>query len=683
MLGPAVLLAVALLATIVGMAFGGGAEPPQILDPGPVVRWGLPVVKLLLNLGISLTLGAGLLAVLVLDPDEPEFSRALDVAAAGAAVWAVSAAAHGFLVFTDASALTPSLEPEYGQILGTFFTGMEMGRNWLITALAGAVIAVLCFAVRNRIALGLIGLAAIVALLPMAELGHAGGAADHDIAVTALWLHLLFSGVWLGGLLTIVVIRPRITRERLAAILPRYSTIALVAFIVVAVSGYASAMLRIGTLPNLLTPYGILAVVKVLALLVLGLLGALQRTVIIRRMVAPDPVLMGAAAGRGSGGRSSSGSGNGSRKGLFALLVLLEMAFMGIASGAAAALARTAPPIREVAGADLPDPTPAQFLTGSLLPPEISVDMVFTAWKIDLLWGLVAAFGIFFYLAGVWRLHRRGDSWPVHRTVFWVIGMLSLFWTTSGILAVYQRYLFSIHMLEHMLLAMVIPIFLVLSAPTTLAMRAIHKRADGSRGPREWILLLVHSRYAEILTNPIVAAFLFAGSLWFFYFTGIFRWAVTNHVGHIWMVLHFLLAGYLFAQVLIGVDPMGKRLAYPFRLVLLLATMGFHAFFGIAIMSLEGVLLADWFGSMGRDWGFDPLEDQRWGGGIAWTIGEIPTVALAVTVAILWGRSDDKLAKRLDRAAERDGEAELAAYNAALARQAERDLEQEHAPPGR
>lgn len=281
-------------------------------------------------------------------------------------------------------------------------------------------------------------------------------------------------------------------------------------------------------------------------------------------------------------------------------------------------------------------------------------------------------FGLFFYLAAVVRLHRRGDRWPWYRTAFFVIGMLTLLWSTSGALGAYQEYLFSIHMLEHMLLTMVIPIFLVLSAPVTLALRTIRKRDDGSRGPREWILVLVHSGFSKVLTNPIVAAVLFAASLWVFYYSPLFRWATEQHAGHIWMVAHFLITGYLFAQVLIGVDPIGGRPPYALRLLLLLATMAFHAFFGLAIMSQEALFLADWYGAMGRTWGLPPLEDQVWGGGIAWSVGEIPTVALAIIVAIMWARSDDREAKRRDRAADRDGDAELAAYNAELAARAGR-----------
>ena len=176
---------------------------------------------------------------------------------------------------------------------------------------------------------------------------------------------------------------------------------------------------------------------------------------------------------------------------------------------------------------------------------------------------------------------------------------------------------------------------------------------------------------AALLTNPIVAGVLFASSLWAFYYTPLFRWATEDHVGHTWMIIHFLIVGYLFAQALVGVDPVAERAPFPLRLILLLATMAFHAFFGLSLTTGTGLLLADWYGATGRTWGDPPLIDQQNGGGIAWSVGEIPTVALAILVAFLWSRSDERDAKRGDRAAARDGDAELTAYNEMLAQQAD------------
>ncbi|WP_353815324.1 cytochrome c oxidase assembly protein [Agromyces sp. SYSU T00266] len=643
---------------IAALAYGGGAEPYPIQDPGPVARWGVPVAKLFVNLGAAGMIGALVLAVWALSPTRREFDLALDVAAASAAVLTVASAATGVLTFMLVTGAEFSLSDRFGQQLGQFVTSIELGQAWLATTLIAAAVTVLCFAVRNHTALVFVAVLAVVALVPMAQQGHAAGASGHNEAITALGLHLVFAAAWLGGLVTIVLLKPALDGDRLAVVLSRYSTVALVAFIVVAISGYASAALRIGTWDQLATQYGVLVVMKVGALGALGLFGATQRRVMIGRMLRADAA------------RSGTGAAGGSANRTFWLLVVVELAFMGIASGVAAALARTATPVAEDVSGGLAR-TPAEILTGEPLPPAPDALRYFTEWSPDLLWLIACGFGIFFYVAGVVRLRRRGDRWPVYRMVLWVAGLLLLAWITSGGVAAYEQYLFSAHMLGHMALTMAVPVLLVPGAPVTLAARAIRPRKDGSRGGREWILLAVHSRFASVIANPIVAAVLFAGSLWVFYYSPLFRWSMEDHIGHEWMITHFLITGYLFVQSLIGIDPVPYRLPYPFRLLLLLGTMAFHAFFGLAIMMGTGLMLADWYGAMG--WGTDALADQQVGGGIAWSIGEIPTVALAITVAVQWSRSDAKETKRRDRHADRTGEAELEEYNARLAALAERD----------
>ena len=310
------------------------------------------------------------------------------------------------------------------------------------------------------------------------------------------------------------------------------------------------------------------------------------------------------------------------------------------------------------------------------MPPEFTIAQWFTGWDVDILWAMGGALGLFFYLAGVWRLHRRGDRWPIHRTVFWTLGLAVLVWVTCGPLNLYQEYLFSAHMLGHMMLGMAIPVLLVSGAPITLALRSINKRDDGTRGGREWIMWAVHSPLSRLLTHPFVAAGIFIGSLWIFYFTDIVRWAMYEHLGHEWMIIHFLVTGYLFVMTLVGVDPIPYRLPYAGRLITLIAVMAMHAFFGIAIMMQEGLMVAEWFGTMGRTWGPTPMEDQYIGGGIAWSVGEIPTLILAITVAIQWSRDDTKVQRRTDRNADRTGDAELEEYNEQLAALAERDKRQ-------
>lgn len=642
--GPALLLViVALASTLWALSFGGAAAPQQVIDPGAVVRYGLPIASMFVNLGMAVTLGSLVLVCFAL-ADGPEFTRALDVAAGGAAFWAISAAVTGFFTFMSLSDQPITLSQNFGGILGQFLAGggnQTIGPSWLATTLVAAVVTVLCFAVRNRTMLLYVTIFAGIGFIPMALQGHSAEAASHDAATSSLGLHIVFAAIWLGGLVTIVFLRKQLEGGRIGPVISRYSTIALICFIVVAASGYVNAALRVGTLPQLLTTYGILVLVKVFALSALGLFGFAQRSVLVKKMQAAK---------------------NGTSR-FFWWMVAAELGFMGLASGVAAALAKTATPVSQAAVTN----SPAAYLTGEQLPPELTFARYFTVWKFDLIWVLIVLFLAFFYVAAVVRLRRRGDRWPVHRTVLWLVGLGVLFYVTNGGINEYEKYLFSAHMLGHMLLGMLIPLLLVPAGPITLALRSIARRTDGSRGPREWIMLAVHSRVSVVLTNPIVTAVIFAGSLFVFYYTPLFGWATTDHIGHEWMVVHFLVAGYLFVLSLIGVDPVPHRASYPLRLLTLLATMAFHAFFGLSLITGTGLLLANWFGAMGRRWGATPLADQQLGGGIAWSIGEIPTVTLAIIVAIMWSRSDERDAKRLDRKADRDGDQDLEAYNRMLA----------------
>ncbi|MAY49711.1 MAG: copper transporter [Microbacterium sp.] len=649
--GPVILVAAALLALVWALAYGGGAAPLILGDAGPVVRWGIPVVKLAVNLAAAGMVGTLVVALYALKAGEREFDVALDAASVSAAVFTVAAGANGFLVFLDSFNAQLSLGPEFGAQLGRFLVETELGRVWLITTVLGAIITVLAFAVRSWTPSFLLALLALAALVPMGTQGHSGEQANHNLAVSSLVLHIIGAAVWLGGLLLMVLIRPIVRGETMRRAMRRYSTLALVSFIVVAISGTVRAAIGIGDLGGLLTPYGVIVLVKVVALVAIGLLGAIYRNRLIDRMTDAT-------------------------RGVFWMLIALELAFMGIASGAASALARPAPPTDSGIPEDV---SPAFYLTGDELPAELLPSRWLTVWDIDVLWAFAAGFGLFFYLAGVWRLHRRGDAWPIYRTVMWVSGLLLLVWVTCGAPNAYQDYLFSVHMLGHMLLSMGIPVLLVAGAPVTLAARAIRKRDDGTRGGREWVLWIVHSPYMRVLTNPFVAAGLFVVSLWLFYYTDLFRWALYDHIGHVWMVAHFLLTGYLFALTLIGVDPVAYRLPYAGRLLLLVGVMAMHAFFGVAMMMQTGLMASEWYGAMGRTWGLPPLDDQYLGGGIAWSVGEIPTLTVAITLAIQWSRSDERMQRRRDRAADRSGDAELEEYNARLAKLAERDKRAEEA----
>jgi cytochrome c oxidase assembly factor CtaG/putative copper export protein len=643
--GIGILLGAGLVAVIVALAVGGGAAPLLLQDPGPFVRWAIPVVKLAMNIAAAAMLGSLVLALFALKAEEKPFEVALNTASVGAAVFTVTAGISAFLTFMAAFNPQLSAEREFGTQLGRFLLETALGQSWLITTIMGSVITVLVFAWRTWTPTFITAFLAAASFLPLATQGHSGELSGHTVAVNSILLHTIGAAVWLGGLLLVVILRDR-SGVGTAALVSRYSSLAIAAFVVVAVSGVARSVVALGDISQLLTPYGGILIAKVVLLVGMGLFGAWYRIRLIPRLNGPQAARW------------------------FWMLVLGEIALMGLASGAAAALARTPPPTGEEAAFVQ---TPAENLTRSPLPPEFTIDRWFTAWDLDILWLVAAGFGLFLYIAGVVRLARRGDRWPIHRTVFWVLGMLMLVWVTGGPINAYQEYLFSVHMLGHMMLSMAIPLLLVSGAPITLALRAIHKRDDGTRGGREWIMWAVHSPFAKVVTHPFVAAAIFIVSLWAFYFTDLVRWSMYEHLGHEWMVAHFLISGYLFVMSLVGADPVPYRLPYAGRLITLIAVMAMHAFFGVAMMMQEGLMVADWFGSMGRDWGPTPMEDQYIGGGVAWSIGEIPTLILAITVAIQWSRSDTRLQKRRDRHADRTGDAELEEYNAKLAALAERD----------
>ena len=639
-----------LVAMVVGLVLGGAGLPQLLVDPGPVVRYGLPTAKAMVHLGAALTLGSLLLAAFALPQNSPHFSRALGVSAGGAALWTLAAIATGLFTFLAVYVEPISIDQRFGEVLWLFTTQTEIGRAWLITALIAASVSVLSVLVRSYPLVFATGVLAVAAMWPLAEQGHAAGTANHEAAVSSAFVHGVFAAFWVGGLVMMAIAHWSDTSDQKAfgTTLTRYSTIALVSFIVVAASGLTNAILRVGSWEGLVSPYGFLVLGKVAALVALGGWGASYRLRLIRGL----------------------GEGTGSRKTLIRVMVA-ELGLMGLATGLAVALARTATPVPQIPAAELTQATPAEILTGRVVPPEFEWWGVFTDWKIDLLWVLLVAFAVFFYIAGHYRLAKRGDSWPVLRTVSFVSGMLILALATNSGLSLYGTYLFSVHMLSHMLLSMAVPLLLVLSAPVTLASRAIAARKDQSRGPREWILAVVHSRYLAVLGHPLVASVIFAISLIVFYYSPLFEWALREHLGHQWMILHFIFTGYLFAQALVGIDPSPHNPPYPLRLIIVLATMAFHAFFGLSLIYGTALLAPEWYGAMGREWGLDPLADQQRGGELAWGLGEIPTLVLAVLVTYGWMKSDDRTNKRRDRLADRQGDLELDAYNEMLAERAQ------------
>jgi putative copper resistance protein D len=642
---PLILAAVAVVAVVVPAGLLGGAFAAPVAglpDAGAVVRWGLPIVRAIHDLAAASTVGLLVVAATII-PEARGTSRRITAAryACGSGVVWVVAGLVG-LVFTFASISgTPLSDPAFGTQLQTFVFQLEFLRVAAISSAMALVVTTGAAVVRRR--QGIVALAAlsVLAILPLSLAGHAAGAVSHDTAVNSLALHLVSAVVWVGGLLALAMLRPLLGKS-LAVSVQRYSTLAGWCFAAVAVSGAANAWIRVGSIGNLATTYGALVILKVVALVVLGVAGWQQRRRVVGR-IASDPL-----AGR-----------------LFGRLAAIELVVMGAAFALGTALSRSAPPVP-----DTPVVTTdaAYGLTGFPAPagPLLGSDW-FTVWRIDWLWFGVSALAVALYLVGARRMRARGDSWPVLRTISWILGWAVFVWSTCGAPGVYGTILFSVHMLMHMTVSMAAPILMVLAAPVTLALRTLTPRRDKTLGPRELLLGLLHSRFLAVLGNPVAASAIFFGSLVVFYYSPLFELALRTHTGHVLMTLHFLLAGYLFVWVLVGIDPGPRRWPPSLLLLILFVTISFHAFFGVALTGGTTLLAPSFYTSLHLPWAVDLLADQQNGGAVAWGLGELPTLILALLVTVAWVRTDAAETKRHDRKADRDDDAELKAYNAHLA----------------
>ncbi len=650
----------AIVGVILAAWFSGASTETLLIDPGVAVRWGLPIVTTVLQLAQALAIGAFLMLAVAIPPRTRAWLKTMQIGAFSAGLWTALAVAQLVLTYAR-TAGSDMTSPSFGDELWDFVTRIDLGRALAVQIIVVAIMTVVAVSVQRPTQAGWPIFLAIIAIIPQAITGHASGTEGHHTAVTAMGLHLLGVAIWCGGL-AIVAIVARDLGDDLVTVTERFSNLALWSFVGVFISGVAGAWLRVGTWEDLTTKYGWLVIAKTVLFGLLGFAGFLHRQWVIPKMAA--------AKTRQTALR------------FFWRIAGIEVAVMAATIGVGVALSSSAPPVPEELP---PNPTPAQILTGEPLPAELDAAAWFTQTRVDLLFLIVSAVFFGAYLVGFLKLRRRGDKWPVLRMISWTVGCILLLWVSSGGPAAYGRVMFSMHMVQHMFLVMFVPIFFVLSAPITLLLRTSTARHDGTRGVREWVLLVVNSRFGHFMAHPIVAALNFAGSMILFYYTPWFELALRTHVGHVLMMVHFLLAGYLFASVLVGVDPGPKRPAYPMRILLLIATMAFHAFFGVTIISSNELFVADWFGLMGRPWGGTALEDQAVGGSVTWAIGEIPTLFLAILTVMSWAKSEERAARRYDRAAARDGDAELKAYNAMLAAEAQKDavLAERDAGPGR
>ena len=636
-------------ACIAALSLADALTATGLPNPGPVTTLGLPFVRAAGEVAAATAVGGLLFATFFVPPQDSGVLdtagyRALRLASVASGVWTVCAALLVPLTISDVSGdpLHEHLNPaEIWRVTAL----VDTAAAWRWTALLALVVTVAARTVLRWSWMPVLFGGSLLTLVPLALTGHSAAGGSHDLATNSLLIHLIAGALWVGGLLALLANALR-GGEYTDLAARRFSAVAFWCFIAMALSGIVNTVVRV-RLPDLFaTSYGWLVTAKVVALAVLGVIGWRQRRVAVAALqAAPD-----------------------ARPPLIRLATTEALVF-GVTFGIAVGLSRTPPPTPAQR-----NPSPAEVALGYDLAGPPTPARILLDWRFDLLFGTAAIIFAAVYLVGVIRLRRRGDQWPVGRTFAWMLGCALLLFTTSSGLGRYMPAMFSVHMAAHMLLSMLIPILLVLGAPTTLALRALPVAGKGNPpGPREWLLAGLHSRWSRFFTHPLVATVMFVAGFYGLYFGGIFDAAVSHHAAHVLMNLHFLMSGYLFYWVVIGVDPTPRAVSPLVKIGMVFASIPLHAFFGVILMGTPKLLGERFYRSLQLPWHTDLLGDQHLGGSIAWAAGEVPLVVVMLALLIQWQRSDRRTATRLDRAAERDDDADMAAYNAMLAELARRD----------
>ncbi|WP_280319672.1 cytochrome c oxidase assembly protein [Nocardia wallacei] len=633
---------------VVGLSAAQALTLLGIPDPGPLTTYGLPAVRAVADLAAAVAVGSLLFAAFLTPPQRNGLLdvggyRALRRAGIAALGWAGAAALLVPLTLSDTTGqpVRSTLRPDR---VWHAIAQVEVAGSWRTTAFMALALAIGCrLALRWGWTPVLFGYA-VLCLMPVALTGHSSSGGAHDVATNSLILHLVAVSLWVGGLLSVLAYAVR-GGEHTGLAARRFSLVAAGAFAVVALSGVVNAWVRVPGSELFTTTYGRLVIAKTAALCALGVIGFLQRRIAV-------PALRKNPRDRAALIRYAG------------VEALVFAATVGLAVG----LGRTPPPdLRRV-------PTPAEVELGYDLAGPPTVARLLFDWRFDLIFGTLSLVLAVLYLAGVRRLRSRGDAWPAGRTVAWLCGCAVLLIATSSGVGRYAPAMFSVHMAQHMLLSMLAPILFALGGPVLLTLRALPPAGrDAPPGPREWVLAAVHNPVSRFMTQPVVATAFFVVGFYALYLGGIFDSVVDSHGAHLLMNLHFLVSGYLFYWVVLGIDPKPRQVQSMTKVGMVFGSLPFHAFFGVALMSMTTVLGASFYRSIGLGWNTDLLGDQRTGGSLAWASGEIPLVLVMLALLIQWSRSDDRMAKRMDRAAERDHDADLAAHNAMFAELARRD----------
>ncbi|GLW06415.1 copper resistance protein D [Microtetraspora sp. NBRC 13810] len=586
---------------------GGGAPQPMaegLPDAGPITGWGLPLVRFAYDLCAIATVGALVTGVVLTPRDTPERTACLHAAAGWALGWTLCGVAT-YLLTISSLVGTPPGEVLADPSLLTFGATFPETQAVLF-ALAAAV--VVASGARTFPGWTLL-VAAVLGLLPPVYAGHAASSGDHEMAISGLTLHLVAVAVWVGGLAAVLLHFRR--SDRLTTVLPRFSTLALVCFAGVAVSGVASAWVRLGSVADLWqTPYGLVVVAKAGVLAALGAFGWAHR----RRTVA--------------------GIGERPVRHTFLRLAAGEAVVMAAAVALAVGLSRTPPPVLEGGGH-------GHGALGFELAP-FSLAALVTEIRPDPLVLFVLAVPAAGYLVGLRRLARDGVPWPPGRTLAWFAGLAVLALVLLCGAGGYARAMLAVHAVQYAVLGVVAPLLLAFGAPLTLAAQATSPRSQYG----DAATAVLDGRLAARITHPAVLAVLYAAPFALLYGTGWLTLSASGHAYHLINQAVFLGAGLLCAWVLAGVDPLPRPVTWTTRAALLALVAAVQV--AVGLLLLAGPPLATGWFFLAAPPGYADLAAGQRTAGLVFLV--LPTAALAVPAVRLarWRRSARRTAAARD-----------------------------------
>jgi putative copper resistance protein D len=265
----------------------------------------------------------------------------------------------------------------------------------------------------------------------------------------------------------------------------------------------------------------------------------------------------------------------------------------------------------------------------------VGVTDLVTGWSPDPAAGLVIGLAAALYLQAVRRLAARSRRWHPGRSAAMAAALaLAVVATQSGV-GRYENERLWVHMVQHVLIGMAVPLLVVLAAPLTLALQTARP------GTRRLLRTAVHSRPARLLAHPLAGWCLFGGGMALLYLTPLLDLAAGHDLVHLAVHAHMATAGLLFLAPLLGVDPLPRRIPHPARLLVLLAAVPFHAVVGLAMISSRHPLAPETY---------PLLDDQRTAAALFWGSGEIFTLVAAAVIVRQWWRADQRAAAREDAA---------------------------------